>query len=197
MSPNIQILIGIILIASCAVGAFFGSLMVKSGIDKKREQFTINQSPKDSPMESESNIKAVKVKIKRILEDANSWLEKAIEQNETQTNKIKSTFNKSGVFHGGRHILAHINRINNFVNLVNDNVKRKVKREIEDLLITQKEEKFENINWLKDEYQKYLEFIKVSERAKGEVKRQNNELAVIIYGTSAFEAILKENPYRE
>ncbi|MDP3142948.1 MAG: hypothetical protein Q8N14_03250 [Candidatus Omnitrophota bacterium] len=202
MNPNVQIIIGYILTALCAIGALASGIMVKNGYDRKREQPIVSQpvAPQavleSQSLEKENKQKIAKIQINRITEDVAPWLDDKIEQNKAETNKITNDFNMRGAFHSGSHISMQIKRVNGFIKLVNDYIKE-TNRKIEDILLGVKEEKFESVSWLKEEYKKYTAFIERAKTVENNIKQQNNELCLRITDKATFENIQKSLPYAE
>jgi len=145
---------------------------------------------------SQNNTKIIKVKIGRIIEDANNWLRGKVEKDKEETKAIIANFNKMGVLNSGTHVAKHIKRANSFIKSCNDYV-RKIDREIEDLLMPIGEQNFEDTSWLKEEYKAYLEFIQYSKNVKDVLKKENNELCIRFCDEPTFNKILQANPYLE
>lgn len=204
MTPTSQIVVGYIIIGACAVFGAMGGLMVKKGYERKETPPSVSQPEKSSQPEPSTTRKEdkqnegriVKIKINRVIEDANSWLREKREQNRTEIDKIKADVSRRNVYESGAHIALQIRRVNNFIKAINEYIKE-ANGKIEDLILGIGEEKFETTAWLTEEYQKYLKFIKTSEDAKNEIKHQNNELCSRLLDEKTFNAILKENPYKE
>ncbi|MBU0759418.1 MAG: hypothetical protein KKC66_01645 [Candidatus Omnitrophica bacterium] len=190
-----QIIIGILLVAFCAVGAIFGSMMIKNGMQRIKEQPLAYQD--SHPQQKiQNNTKIARVKIKRIIEDANSWLKKEIEKDKEEKEKIISGFNQRGTLYSGMHVAEHMKRVDNFIKSCNDYIE-KIDREIEDLLMPIGEQSFEDVNWLKEEYQEYSKFIQYSRKVKDTIKKENNELCIRFCDEPTFNKILQANPYLE
>ncbi len=205
MSPNVQIVVGYIIVGICAVIGTMGGIMVKQGYERRNEATAIKSvvTQKETLVEKglekvdkQNNIKIAKVKINRIIDDANAWLQEKIEQNRPEMDKLIAQFNARGVVHSGMHIAAHIDRLNSLIKTINDYIKD-MNRKIEDEVLRLGEEKFETIVWLKDEFAKYQEFIKFSETAKNNLKLFNNDVCLRFTDKPTFENILKSRPYRE
>jgi len=205
MSPNVQIAVGYIIVGICAVIGTMGGIMVKQGYERRNEATAIKSvaTQKETLVEKglekvdkQNNIKIAKVKINRIIDDANAWLQEKIEQNRPEIDKLIAQFNARGVVHSGMHIAAHIDRLNSLIKIINDYIKD-MNRKIEDEVLRLGEEKFETVVWLKDEFTKYQEFIKFSETAKNNLKLFNNDVCLRFTDKPTFENILKSRPYRE
>jgi len=130
MNPNIQIVVGYLIIGVCAVVGFMGGVIVKQGYDKKKEQNVSRNIviKKESQLERTSEnydkeSKIAKVKISRFIDDANIWLQDRIEQNKQETDKLIGQFNSRGTIHSGMHVAAHIDRVNSLIRLINNYIK--------------------------------------------------------------------------
>ncbi len=207
MSPNVQILVGYVIVGVCAVIGTMGGIMVKQGYERRNEAMAIKSVVTEKETltlvenglkkaDKQNNIKIAKVKINRIIDDAKAWLQEKIEQNRPETDKLIAQFNARGVVHSGMHIAAHIDRLSSLIKTINDYIKD-MNRKIEDEVLMLGEEKFETVVWLKDEFTKYQEFIKFSETAKDNLKLFNNDVCLRFTDKPTFENILKSRPYRE
>ncbi len=206
MNPNLQMLLGYIIIGICAIFGFMGGIMVKQGYDKKKEQvlpktnIVAKKEPAAQSAQIDQNkqnaIKIAEIKINRLIDDANAWVQERIEQNRPETDKLIAQFNARGVIHSGMHVAAHIDRVNLLLKNINDYIKD-MNRKIEDEFLSLGEEKFETAVWLKDEFVKYQGFVKFSETAKNNLKSFNNEVCLRFADKSTFENILKSHPYKE
>ena len=204
MSPNIQISIGCVIIAACAVIGFMGGIMVKSGYDRKNEPLIVqeNQSPPALQAErlSEENLqgetKIAKVKTNRILEDAKNWLEERIKQNYSESERIISEFNRRNTLHGGSHVSVHITRVYEFIKSLRIYIKE-VDRNIEDLLLGIGEEKLEKASLFQDEHNEYQKIIQSFETTIERIKKHNYELCLRFTDKPTLDNILKNNSYRK
>jgi hypothetical protein len=138
----------------------------------------------------------IKVKVNKILEDADLWRQESIQANAREKGRITIDFNKRGALASSEHMIAHINRVNDYTKSANEYIK-KLNGEIEDLLLSAGEGKFETANWLKEEYGKYSKFTESVKTTENNIKKQSSEFCLRFSDKAAFDKVLTEHPYSD
>lgn len=135
--------------------------------------------------------KTVKTEIKRLIEDATSWIENIINEDNKNKDYIRNTVN----LRSGGYFQAQIERVNKFIKEIKD-YKRNMDRKIEDLLSKVNENKLEKVKWLSEENIKYNDLIKYFNKVIEDVKEENNRHCQNI-DSDNFDKALKQIPYIE
>ena len=166
------------------------------GRDKITYQPVITVSTEQEELNKQNKIKATKIQINRIIEDAYFWLDERIKQNMAEIEKIKNNFASRNISYSGAHITMHINRVNEFIKSVNSYIKE-MDRKIEDILLDIREDKFETVLWLNDEYKKYTDLLNRFASKKDDIKWQNEGVCLRYIDKLTYDNILKSRLYAE
>ena len=166
------------------------------GRDKITYQPVITVSTEQEELNKQNKIKATKIQINRIIEDAYFWLDERIKQNMAEIEKIKNNFASRNISYSGAHITMHINRVNEFIKSVNSYIKE-MDRKIEDILLDIREDKFETVLWLNDEFKKYTDLLNRLASKKDDIKRQNEGVCLRYIDKLTYDNILKSRLYAE
>ncbi|MCX5708500.1 MAG: hypothetical protein NTY14_05970 [Candidatus Omnitrophica bacterium] len=185
---------GIILIFCLKFNIFSG---YSAKFSKRENNVAPIKEDKATPIKevNQKSGEVIKVEVNKILEDANAWLQERIISNSREKGRLTIDFNKRGALRSEDHLITHIDRVNTCLESVDEYIK-KMDGQIKGLLLSAKEEKFETVDWLKDEHEKYLKFIENAKTTKNNIKKQARELCIRFSDTATFDNVLKEHPFK-
>jgi len=193
------------LIATLTLFGFFtiSGYKTKEAWDKRHEQS--NNELLSAPLidvqekvsdknKTKTNEKAIKIKINRILEDAQEWLPKQKKHFLNETNRITNDAINRGIGNSGPHAVLHIRNVNDFIESI-DIYRKTMYRNIQDLLLEINENDLGKAGEFKPEYQQFTTFKTLTENAIDWAKKQNYSTCSRFIDKPTLDSILISKRY--